>query len=236
MKTLLLKLEQQSKANAARLEAEMTQGRADMSRKLHARLEGMLTQISELRLRGFSVFTRWTVGVGLGLVVVGFIAKDRIYKQVGKEAAEMATHALEQQRLIERAVAAVNAVAKDPDTLASLVALLEQLLRDPSTRKALIELLVWAFQQKEVISNLVSLLQYVFSDPSLRAATGEFLMKSLDDPEAKEMLHAQTAALVQATVLDEAVQRDAGTGLSAAGLCAVTPRFLTRAWWSRDTQ
>eukprot|EP00931_Biecheleriopsis_adriatica_P108592 TRINITY_DN82925_c0_g1_i1.p1 TRINITY_DN82925_c0_g1~~TRINITY_DN82925_c0_g1_i1.p1 ORF type:complete len:292 (-),score=58.42 TRINITY_DN82925_c0_g1_i1:4-879(-) len=227
------RVQKQIEANVARLERNYRQ--VEESKTLHARSQKLLhslLELRELKVRGVSLVNRWTITGLLIFSLVGWSIRHHIYKQVGKEAAEMASAALEQEKLIETAVATLNAIAKDPETLHSLVDLLDQLLKNPGTRAALVEILVWTFQQDQILASLIELLMWVFSDQALTTKTGEFLMKALDDPSAKQMLHSQTAELVRATVLDQRVQRDTGVGIKAATLWATTPRVLTKSWWT----
>jgi hypothetical protein len=60
-------------------------------------------------------------------------------------------------------VATIDALAKDPETLAAVQALLVQLLAEPHTHAA-----------------FLGLLHATFEDEGLRAAAGEFLVKSLE--------------------------------------------------------
>ena len=63
----------------------------------------------------------------------------------------------------------------------------------------------------------------MFSDAGLQKTTGEWALLCLDTPTAKEMLYAQTAALVSNTVADKTVQDDTGRGIQAALLYVLLP-------------
>jgi hypothetical protein len=68
-------------------------------------------------------------------------------------------------------------------------------------------LLVKLLATDQTRESLLRLLLHVFQDDALCRATGNFLVASLDYPEARQNLRTQSAALVTATVLDEKVRQ-----------------------------
>ena len=122
----------------------------------------------------------------------------------------------------------LDGVAKDPETLALLVELLQELLNDPTTRNNLLALVIDLLESPFLQKALLTLLRECFRDEELLHVTGIFALEALDTEDARRMLDRQLARLVSATVLDEQVQTDAGVGIDAALKNALLPRWVRR--------
>ena len=87
------------------------------------------------------------------LVAVGATAHGRRLKCI-----HLTTPALPRLSQKENIMELIKAVAEDPETLATLVRLLQHLLVDPGTQKSLLELLAWVFKDPYTQANLLGLL------------------------------------------------------------------------------
>ena len=147
------------------------------------------------------------------LLVGGYAARSSIYES-GDESEKLGKEVLE--RNVKNVITTLDGVAKDPQTLALLVVLLQQLLEDESTRANLVALVSNLLQTPSIQQDLVALLFELFADEELKLAVGTWALEALDTEDARRMLDTQVARLTTATVLDDQVQRDAGTGVRRA--------------------
>lgn len=157
-----------------------------------------------------------------------YLYRDVWYARTSKEAAEIASLTLRQESLRQTVQETLAALASSPETLETLNALVGELLREPRTSKELVKLVELTLATPAVRSSVLDLLAVVFRDPDLQRLAGEFLLLGLDIPEVKALLERQAADLVRRTVLDEAVQRDAGAGVRSALGFAFLPGMLSR--------
>ena len=148
------------------------------------------------------------------LLVGGYAARSSIYEKVADESEKLGKEVLE--RNVKNVITTLDGVAKDPQTLALLVVLLQQLLEDASTRANLVALVSNLLQTPSIQQDLVALLFELFADEELKLAVGTWALEALDTEDARRMLDTQVARLTTATVLDDQVQRDAGTGVRRA--------------------
>ncbi|CAK0798334.1 unnamed protein product [Prorocentrum cordatum] len=146
------------------------------------------------------------------------------YGVVADETAELGKAVMEKNT--ENIVHTLNAIARDPETLAALVALLVSLIDDPAAQGKLLQLLRDLFVAESTRKALLDLLVWVFQDEYLCRLTGEFLLYSLDKDTTRPMLERQLAALVSATALDRKVQQDAGVFANQSLKDALLPRWL----------
>lgn len=137
---------------------------------------------------GIRIFNPLAIAGGTAVLVAVFLSRrQHIYQTVAEESASLGKHVLSQNS--RNLVETIEAVSKDPETLAALQGLLVTALKTESTRAALLQLLVSVFQDEELCNT-----------------TGVFLLESLNTSTTMAMLNKQTAALVTATVQDEQVQ------------------------------
>ncbi len=162
-------------------------------------------------LRFITNAPRFAAGVIGSILVGGYVARSYIYHKVVDESEKLGREVLE--RNVRNVISTLDGVAKDPETLALLVVLLQQLLEDETTRSNLNGLVLGLLQAPSIQSALLKLLVQLFEDPRLQHTAGVFALDALNTPEARKMLDAQLARLVSATVLDAQVQADTGRGI-----------------------
>lgn len=161
-------------------------------------------------------------------VVIWKYRATLVYQRTSEEVADLAKRTLEQVSLRNSIQETLHTLANNPQTLHTLNELIQELIQDHKTQQQLIQLVVIAVQSQEVQAALLDLLQIVFKNPQLQELTGEFLLKGLDMEPVKTMLDEQTAALVQDTLSNDAVQQATATGIKRSLWYAVTPSFLWR--------
>lgn len=194
----------------------------------HVHRSPSLTKVLDQLNKHRGLLNRKTAAALAVAAVLIWQCRAAMYQRTSREVADLASRTLEQESLRESIQETLEAVASSPETLEALNELLQRILRDPSTQKVLVDLVVYAVGTEQVRKALQLLAEGAFVDPHLQRLTGEFLLKGLDERHVREMLEAQTQALVRKTLLDESVQRATGIGVRKSLWYAAAPPFLYR--------
>ncbi|KAL7549940.1 hypothetical protein ACHAWF_013207 [Thalassiosira exigua] len=155
-----------------------------------------------------SKYAAWTLLAG---VVLFWQYRMAMYRRTSEEMANVAALTLQQDSLRATIQETLTTVANSPETLASLGVLFRSLVSEERTEKQLIDLIVRALSSEGVRDAAIALLGVCFENEYLRGQAGEFLKVAATE-----------------TVLDENVQRSAGTGMQRALWGAMLPPWRVK--------
>eukprot|EP00041_Stephanoeca_diplocostata_P010698 m.170236 g.170236 ORF g.170236 m.170236 type:complete len:420 (+) comp18261_c0_seq2:252-1511(+) len=145
-------------------------------------------------------------------VLVAF--KQRIYEFLGREAADVASTAISDERTIESVLNTIKLIANSPEAIDSVTALFKSVLQQPETQDAM----------NYLLTNLLA-------DPYTKQIGVDYLMWVLQDEAMETWMNTQATSLVTATVNDPEVQQSTGQGAWRAFMYGFTPQYIRPDYW-----